>query len=799
MKQLLLSAFLLVSIISAAQEQQEIYQRAKISYSQGQDVSKLAALDIPVEHGIHKKGHFVISEFSISELDRARNSGYQVEVLIADAKAYFLEQNSNPTPIRPSNPSCDSEADVYPTPDNFNLGTMGGFFTYQEALDQFDQMRALYPDLISAPQNIGSFITEGEPDNSTTPPIGGNGIKWMRISDNPDVSTEGEPQILHTSLHHAREPASLSQLIYYMWYLLENYDSDPEVQSIVDNTEIYFVPVLNPDGYLYNQKTDPNGGGFWRKNRKNGYGTDLNRNYDYYINGDPNNGVWGGEGTSSDTSSDIYHGPSPFSEVETQAIKWFVEQHDFVMSFNNHTSGDLLLYPYGYADDVPTPENDLFEGISTELVSRNGFSNMISTGLYPAAGNSDDFMYGTVGTHDKIYSMTPEIGPSFWPPSSQIDAICKTMMYLNITAAKMVNNYAAISEISPLYIGDTGSGDATFNVRRLGINGSGDFTVSLNPISANITSSGTAVNFTGMDILTTETGTIAYTVAAGTQAGDDIVYELIVNNGAYDSAILINKKFGGLTNVFSDSGDSTTDNFVNEGWDTTGATFVSPSTSLTESAGGDYQNNTNERITLSDPIDLTDALGANVTFYAKWEIENNWDYAQFEVSTDGGSSWEPQCGNFTNAGSNNGFQPQGEPLYDGTQMDWVQEQINLSEYLGETILVRFEFRSDGGVRGDGFYFDDLEINIVDDGQLSVSDAEASQFVVYPNPVKNILNITTPLTNYSVALYNLQGQLISESAGNEGSQSVDYSNLATGIYLLKLSSETATQTVRIVKQ
>ena len=63
-----------------------------------------------------------------------------------------------------------------------------------------------------------------------------------------------------------------------MWYLLENYDSDSEIQSIVDNTELYFIPVVNPDGYLYNELTNPNGGGFWRKNRFNGFGVDNNRN-----------------------------------------------------------------------------------------------------------------------------------------------------------------------------------------------------------------------------------------------------------------------------------------------------------------------------------------------------------------------------------------------------------------------------------------------------------------------------------------------------------------------------------------
>ncbi|MEL6812854.1 MAG: M14 family zinc carboxypeptidase [Bacteroidota bacterium] len=793
-------SFLLLSstLILSAQETQEIYQRAKISYSESSDLDRLAELDIPAEHGIHKVGHFIISEFSISELDRARANGFQVEVLIPDAKAHFLLENLKNEPTRQFNPSCGGGT-VYETPANFNLGSMGGYLTYQELLDELDAMAAQYPNLITAKENISTFLTEGQPDATTTPPIGGNGIKWVKISDNPGSSSEGEPQILYTALHHAREPAGLSQLVFYMWYLLENYDTDPEIQSILDNTELYFVPVLNPDGYLYNQKTDPNGGGFWRKNRKNGYGTDLNRNYDYYINGDPTMGIWGGQGSSNDTGSNIYHGPSPFSEVETQAIKWFVEQHDFIMAFNNHTSGNLLLFPFGYTDTETTTEHDLFTGISGELVSQNGFSNMQASDLYPASGYSDDFMYGTVNTHDKIYAFTPEIGPSFWPPSNEIESICKTMMYLNITSAKMVNNYASLKDASPLYIGNVASAEATFNIQRLGVSGTGTFTVSVNPISSNITSVGTAVTFTAMDILEQDNSSIAYTIAGGTEAGDDLVYELVLDNGTFETVVPVTKKFGELEAIFTDPGDSTSDNFDNNGWGTTGTTFVSPSSSITDSPGGNYQNNANKTIAVSDPIDLTGAMGANATFYAKWDIENNWDYTQFEVSVDGGSSWIPQCGLFTNEGSSNGGQPTGEPLYDGIQNDWVLEQIDLSDYLDENILVRFQFASDGAQTADGFYFDDLKINIVGEGQLSIEEVDNAQFTVYPNPVNDMLHITTPLENYTIEMYTVQGQIINRILNNNGSQSIDYSNLSSGIYLLKLTSLGASQTLRIVKQ
>ena len=798
MKKIFVLIAFLATLHTYAQESQEVYQRAKIYYSQSEDLARLAALDIPIEHGIHKKGVFIISEFSLSELNRARSSGFQVEVLIADAKRHFLEENAKGGLNRSSNLTCDNGTD-YVTPDNFELGSMGGYLTYQELLNELDEMVALYPNLITSKENISTFLTEGQPDNTTTPPIGGNGIKWVKISDNPNANNEGEPQILYTAIHHAREPAGLSQLVFYMWYLLENYDTNPEVQAILENTELYFVPVINPDGYLYNEKTDPNGGGFWRKNRKDGYGTDLNRNYDYYINGDPNNGIWGGPGSSSNTNSNTYHGPAPFSEIEVQAIKWFVENHDFLMAFNNHTSGDLLLFPFGYTDQITTNDDDIFEGISEELVSRNGFMNMQASDLYAAAGYSDDFMYGTVNTHNPIFAFTPEIGPSFWPPSNQIEDISKGMMYLNLTSSKMVNNFAIPKDTAPLYVGETATADATFDFQRLGIAGNGNFTVSLNAVSGNITSVGAPVSFSNMQLLDVENGSISYTIAGGTEAGDDLIYELIVNNGTYDIPYTINKKFGELDAIFTDPGDSTTGNFDNNGWDTTIDTFVSASSSITDSDGENYPNNTNETITLSDAINLNGATGAMITFYAKWDIENNFDYVQIEVSADGGNSWIPQCGLYTNEGSSNGSQPTGEPLYDGTQLDWVFEQIDLSDYLDETILVRFQLVSDNGARADGFYFDDLSISVVGDVILNTNDAAVSQFSVYPNPVNNQLSINTLIENYAIELYSIQGQLMDRSTNNSGSQSIDYSNLSSGIYILRLISAEATQTLRVVKQ
>ncbi|MDA9907210.1 M14 family zinc carboxypeptidase [Flavobacteriaceae bacterium] len=799
MKKKIFFLTLILFEFSFGQSIPEKYQRAKIFYSQAEELKELNSLGIAVDHVTHKQGVFVISDFSVSEIETAKNAGFSVEILIENSKEYFIERNSlNLSPQ--SSVNCeDSNSSNYETPENFSLGSMGGYFTYQEVLDQLDLMKTLYPELITEKENISDYLTEGEPDSSTTPPIGGNGIKWVKISDHPGDSSEQEPQILYTAIHHAREPNSLSQLIFYMWYLLENYNTDLEIKSIVDNTELFFVPVVNPDGYLYNEKTDPNGGGFWRKNRKNGNGVDNNRNYNYFIGGDPTNGIWSGEGTSNDPNSNIYHGTDAFSEVENQAIKWLCEQHNFKIALNNHSYSNLLLFPYGYTDNAPTPENELFEAMTNELVSKNGYENIISSELYPASGVSDDFMYGTVGTHDKIYALTPEIGSEFWPPSSQIEEIAKDMMYLNITAAKMVNNYAVLKNNSSQYLGENLTVEQNFNLKNLGINGSGNFTVSINPISSNIISVENPISFSNLEFLQEINESISYDLNSDTEPGDLVSFEVLVNNGNFDQTITLNKIYGNLIPVFIDNGNSVTDNYINNGWAVTGSTFVSPTTSITDSPTSDYQNNQNKSIRLSENINLINANGANVTFFAKWEIENDWDYVQFEVSTDNGNSWIPQCGLYTNEGSSNDGQPTGEPLYDGVQSDWIQEEIDLNDFIGEEIKIRFQFESDGAVGADGFYFDDLTINVLDDGSLNNPTVNLVPFNIYPNPVNDELFIDTPLLDYELSVFNIHGQLLVSNANYSASQTLNFSDFPSGIYLLKIISQTKVTVFKIIKK
>ncbi|MFT4801616.1 MAG: carboxypeptidase T, partial [Flavobacteriaceae bacterium] len=484
------------------------------------------------------------------------------------------------------------------------------------------------------------------------------------------------------------------------------------------------------------------------------------------------------------------------SEIENQAVKWFCEEHDFVMAFNNHSYGNLLLYPYGYTENMPTPDHSLYMLISEELVSKNNYANQLAADLYPAAGTSDDFMYGTVGTHSKIIAFIPEIGNSFWLSIDQIIPTCKDMMYLNITSAKMVSQGVHFEDLSPEFTGDQSITVFQFNLKYLGLENN-DITISLNPISSNVSFSGTPITLENTETLEEATPSFQYIIESGTNTGDPIDFEIIINNGVYDYTIPIHKKFGEHQTVFEDNGDSVTDNFTTDGWEVTSEDFVSPSTSITDSPNENYQNNENKTITLINEIDLTNAVNASLSFNAKWSIHTNWDYVQVLVSTDNSQTWTPQCSNYTVLGNDLGFQPEGEPLYSDIMNDWVLEEISLNEYLGENILIRFQLVTNGFGIQDGFYFDDLTVTIVEDDILNIDDFISPQFSIYPNPTNNLLNITTPISDYKLNIYNIQGQLIS-TFSLSGSQTLDISTYSKGIYLLKLTTKSVSKTYKIIK-
>ena len=314
--------------------------------------------------------------------------------------------------------------------------TMGGFKTLSEIEAFLDDLETSYPETIA----------------KLFPPIGfsveGRFIWAYRISDNPDVDEEGEPEVLYTSLHHAREPGSSESLLHFMEHLLSNYDTDTEIADIVDNRELYFVPVVNPDGYYYNEVEHPEGGGMWRKNRRdNGdgsYGVDPNRNYGY---------MWAYDnlGSSDNPSSETYRGISPFSEPEIAAIRDFAQAHEFVIAHNLHTYSDLEIWPISY-DRFYSTEEEFFVNLGDSLTQYNGYAPGIGWTLYPTNGDADDWMWGDTISKPRIISLTAEIGgPSdgFWPAPSRIPALVAENVWPNLYLAMIADNPYLIAPPKP--------------------------------------------------------------------------------------------------------------------------------------------------------------------------------------------------------------------------------------------------------------------------------------------------------------------------------------------------------------
>lgn len=689
-----LTSILALICLSAGYSQD--YSKVKI-YTDSKGLQELAELGVAIDHGTYKENTFFISDFSAEEIQIMQANGFHYDVLIDDIKDYYQKRSASSL-YEEKNANCSGSTggtgtfDPVVPANYYENNSYMGYLKYQDMLDALDNMAAQYPSLITVKQGISTFQTnEGRP------------IYYVKISDNPATDEAAETKVLYTAIHHAREPLSMSQTIFYMWYLLENYSTSEEIQFLLNNTEMYFVPCINPDGYLHNETNDPSGGGMHRKNKRNvgtsNPGVDNNRNYSY---------GWNTTGVSSNPNNDTYPGSSEFSEPENQAIQWLVENVNFTSAFNAHTYGNTLLHPIGTTDAEFADHHDYFQDLTSHMCSLNGYLAQKSSGLYPASGDSDDYMYKVdigVGVKDTIFAMTPEIGDDFWPAQSEILPTCKEMVFPNLILSHMTHKYLIVNETDPSTVNAL-TGNFNHSAYRLGLE-NGSVSVSIEPLQ-NIQSIGSPV-IHNINLRASENGSISFILNPSINFGDEIKYVLNTEYGTWTKRDTIIKTYGQIALQQFENADNSS-NWTGT-WGTTPSIYYSASNSFTESISGNYQNDASKTYEYNQNIDLTNATAAMISFYSKWSIETDYDYCQFQVSNDGGSTWIGQCGNYTVAGTNaNGsIQPNNEPVYEGTQNSWVLEEINLSDYLGQIINVRFIFESDGGVNADGFYFDDFSI------------------------------------------------------------------------------------------
>lgn len=122
----------------------------------------------------------------------------------------------------------------------------------------------------------------------------------------------------------------------------------------------------------------------------------------------------------------------------------------------------------------------------------------------------------------------------------------------------------------------------------------------------------------------------------------------------------------------------------------------------------------NSNMTLTRPFDLTGLSQATLKAWLWYDIEEDWDYAYIEVTTDGGQTWDILEGQHTTDSNPNGNsfgQAYTGPsqVAAGETPTWVEEEMDLTPYVGQEILLRFEYVTDGAVNQVGFCVDDIAI------------------------------------------------------------------------------------------
>ena len=299
---------------------------------------------------------------------------FEVEAILSQVQAEKLRSNGVDLEVRVVNGVAASEALEQQAQQGWEAfrpySTPGGI------RDEILATAAAYPHLTKVVV-IGSTVN-------------GQEILALKVTKDASQLRDGRrPAVLYTGAQHAREWITPEMTRRLMHHMLDSYGTDPVITGLVDTTELWFIPVLNPDGYDFTHSDER----LWRKNLRDnngdgqitvGDGVDLNRNF--AVN-------WGydNEGSSPDPASDTYRGPGPNSEPETQALDGLFKRVEFEFFVNYHSAAQLLLYGIGWQVSTPSPDDVIYQamaGTDTQPAIPD-YDPDIAAELYTTNGDTD--------------------------------------------------------------------------------------------------------------------------------------------------------------------------------------------------------------------------------------------------------------------------------------------------------------------------------------------------------------------------------------------------------------------------
>lgn len=179
-------------------------------------------------------------------------------------------------------------------------------------------------------------------------------------------------------------------------------------------------------------------------------------------------------------------------------------------------------------------------------------------------------------------------------------------------------------------------------------------------------------------------------------------------------------------------------------------------------------------MTLTREFDFTDVTDPiEISYWTWYDIEEDWDYVYLEVSTDG-KIWD-----ILETPSGTDYNPSGNSYgwgYTGATNNWIRESVDLSQYAGQKVQVRFEYITDAAINGQGLLLDDISIDAInyqEDFESDDNGWEAKGFARVENVLPQTFRLslivegdTTTVTNIELNDDQTVDIPLSLSAGEE---------------------------------
>jgi carboxypeptidase T len=405
--------------LSALYEQEKARGDVYEAYFPDLDTARRAAISF---HGQllesnYDQGHLIL-ELDDADQERLRVAGFTLKpahAFLARRQALLSLLQARAASGRPSllgraaGPATEEGTESIPS-----------FPCYETVEETFAAAEAL----VAAQPKLAQWIDIGNSWQKANG-LGGYDLKVLKLT-NSKVNTPDKPKLFINAAIHAREYATAPLVLAFATELLNGHGTDADATWILDHHEVHLLLQTNPDG---RKKAET--GLLWRKNTNTAYcgansndrGADLNRNFSYSWN------LTGGQGSSGNSCSETYRGPSAGSEPEVQAVQAYVRSlwadrrgaglddpapaDTSGIHLDIHSYSQLVLWPWGVRS-APAPNGTALQTLGRKFAFFNNYTPMQSIGLYPTDGTSDAVSYGELG----VAAYTFEIGTSFFQSCS---------------------------------------------------------------------------------------------------------------------------------------------------------------------------------------------------------------------------------------------------------------------------------------------------------------------------------------------------------------------------------------------